>query len=158
MLDLLRRGSTWRQRKSGQTLFPTLPAAHLDSFETHLRHLVGTVRQGGAEIVVVVEQNRFSDTSAVVERRWLRSWEKFQPKATGAMLITFDSLATVRTRRVATDSAVPLVEPELGTGAHRAAMFADPLHFSDSGAAIVGEAAADRVSRLLGCPDPPSHQ
>jgi hypothetical protein len=155
-LDLVRRGSTWRERRSGQTVFSTLPTARLDSFETHLRRLVGAVRGGGAEIVLGVEQNRFADTSAVVDRQWLRAWERFFPKATGAMLLTFDSLAARRIRRVAADSSVLLFEPDLGTGAHRASMFADAMHFTDSGAAVMGGAAADRVSHLLGCPNPPA--
>ena len=151
VLDYLRRRETERSRSAGEELFDKFPAERLDSMEAHLRTLVGVVRRGGASIVVVMPQHRFSDTTSVAEQRWLRAWERFVPKASGSLILSFSSLASQRIRAVASDSGVSLVEPPFPNGPQRALMFADPGHFTDRGAAVLAEATSRVVSRTLGC-------
>ena len=151
LLDYLRRRDTEQERSAGETLFSKLPVERLDSMEAHLRTLVGTARSGGAAIAMVMPQHRFSDTTSVAERRWLRAWERFTPKATGSLILSFSARADERIRAVAADSGVPLVEPRFPAGVNRALMFADPNHFTDRGAAILAAAASNVVSRALGC-------
>ena len=156
VLEFLRRRDTERARESGEGLFPSLPIERLDSIEAHLRILVGTVRRGGSALVLMIPQNRFADTASIDERRWLRAWEHMMPKASGAMLLSFGELARARVRVVASDSGMTVIDPGLMARSDHPALFADYLHFTDRGAAIVGGAVSTRVAALLGCTSPPS--
>jgi hypothetical protein len=156
VLEYLRRGDTERARESGEELFPSLPVERLDSIDGHLRVLIGTVRRGGSALVLMIPQNRFADTTSIEERRWLRAWEHMMPKASASMLLSFGELARVRVRAVAADSGVTLVDPALMVRPERASLFADYLHFTDRGAAIVAGAVASSVAPMLGCTSRPS--
>lgn len=156
ILDALRRVRVKGLRAAGETPFPSLPRDRLDSLEGHLRVLVGEVRAGGSQIVLGVHQDRFADTAAAAERRWLRAWEGQVPKATGRLLLAFDSLAAARVRKVAADSGVGVFDPALASRADRAALFADFSHLTDRGAAILAGAASVPVGSLLGCGSVPS--
>jgi lysophospholipase L1-like esterase len=160
VMDVLRRVVTSR-RVSRDTPFRTVPMARLDSLEEQLRVLVGVVRKGGAAVVLGVHQNRFADTNSVAERRWLRAWEFQSSRATGQVLLQMDSLAARRIERVGADSSVPVFDPKLSSRPDRAALFADYLHFTDRGAAIMGRSTAAAVASVTGCPGaggrPPTH-
>ena len=156
VLEFLRRHDTERARESGEGLFPSLPVERLDSIEAHLRVLVGTVRRGGSSLVLMIPQNRFADTASVDERRWLRAWEHMMPKTSGAMLLSFGELARARVRVVAADSGVTLVDPGLMARPDHSALFADYVHFTDRGAAIVAGTVSTSVATLLACISPPS--
>jgi len=151
ILEYLRRTLTARQRASGETPFASVPVDRLDSLESQLRVLVGEVRHGGSVPVLVVHQHRFSDTSSVVERRWLRALEGQVPKATGEVFMRFEHEAAVRVRRVAADSGVTLVDPAMTARADVPSLFADFAHFTDRGAGVMGEAVAAQLAPLLGC-------
>ena len=150
VLDFLRRAATSR-RAARVTPFDSVPPDRLDSLETQLRTLIGVVRHGGAELVVGIHQNRFADTSSVGERRWLRAWQFQIPKATAPILLQMERLAADRVRRAASDSGVPVFDPKLSSRPDHAALFADYLHFTDSGAAIMARSAAAQVAPLMGC-------
>lgn len=151
MLEFLRGVDKVRSQRSGQTPFATMPAERLDTMELQLRELVGLIRKGGAIPVLVQPKNRFDDTTVVAERRWLRGWERLLPKATGEMLLEFSRLGAERVRLVASDSAVLLTGPDFPSGPRRAAMFADPVHFSDDGAALMAGSVGNSVAATLGC-------
>ena len=137
LLEYQRRASTARLRASGDPPFASVPVDRLDSMESQLRVLVGEVRKGRSEPVLVVHQNRFADTSAVVERRWLHALEGQVPKATGEVFMRFEHDAGVREARVAADSGVTLVDPAMTARADRASLFADFAHFTDRGSAVM---------------------
>ncbi len=147
LLDRLRRwqASTARDAilatESGFD-FATESDARLAAFESGLRALVGDVRAIGAEPVLVVHAHRFTDTTSRVEQQWLTAWAKFYPLVSGAQLITFDSLAAERTRTVARDSAIALVDPRAALRAVGPSAFADHTHFSEAGADVVARAVA----------------
>lgn len=151
MLEFFRGVDKARSQRSGQTPFERLPVERLDSMEVQLRELVGAIRQGDAIPVLVQPQNRFDDTTVVAERRWLRGWERLLPKASGEMLLEFSRLGAERVRLVASDSSVLLTGPDFPSGSWRAPMFADPVHFSDEGAALMAGAVGASVASTLGC-------
>jgi len=98
--------------------------------------------------VLVVHQNRFAGRTEDQEV-WLRAWERFYPSYTGRAIVEFDRLAAERTRRVAADSGVLVVDPAPGLDAARGVPFADFSHFDDEGAAIVAGAVARAMETAL---------
>lgn len=150
LLDRLRR---WQASAARNAIlatesgfdFDAESGARLDAFESGLRSLVGDVRRIGAKPVLVVHSHRFTDTTSRVEQRWLTAWAKFYPLVSGAQLITFDSLAAERTRRVALDSAVVVVDPRPALRAIGPSAFADHTHFSDNGADVVAREVAAAI-------------
>lgn len=151
VMELLRRADTKRARASGETTFAEVPVERLDSMDAQLRSLVGEIRRGGAQAVLVLPTNRFRDTTAIEERRFLRSWERLTPKATGAILLRFGDLANQRIVRVAADSSVALVDPTQALRENAPSMYADFAHFTDLGSAILAGAAATKLAFVLGC-------
>lgn len=151
LLDLNRQRETEALREAGESLFTSLPLERLDTLETHLRALVGTVRRAGAEMAFVVPRHRLADTTSVENQRWLRAWERINPKAPGHMILEFFDEGEARIRRVAADSGVQLIDPPFSPGSARNLEFADPNHFTDAGAAVLANGASTVVAATLGC-------
>ncbi len=151
LLDLNRQRETEAIREAGESLFPSLPVERLDSLEADLRALVGTVRRSGAEMAFVVPRHRLADTTSVENQRWLRAWERINPKAPGAMILEFFDRGEERLRHVAADSGVRLIDPPFAPGSARDLQFADPNHFTDAGAAVLASGASGVVAAALGC-------
>jgi hypothetical protein len=147
LLDLIRQLETRRQRRaSGRPPIDTVPLDRLAAFEEDLRRLVGTYRRVGMMPALVVHRHRFGDTLSVEARRSLRAWERFYPGYTGRTLITFDDSAAARTRLVASDSQVLVVDPLEPLRNLGARAFSDFVHFTDDGAALVGGRVAVRLT------------
>jgi hypothetical protein len=132
-------------------LFSRIPTVRIDAFEHDLRTLVGTLRSRGAVPILITHANAFTGSPPAADDR-LRAWEKFYPRATGATLIAFDSVAAIRTRQVATDSGAAVVDAWAAFhGVPSDAMFADFSHFTDAGAARMAALLAPAVGQALGC-------
>jgi hypothetical protein len=140
--EVARHGPGWR--------WDSLPADRLDAYETDLRLLVGVIRSIGAEPVLATHGSIFA-LGQVRDPGPLHMWERFYPRATGEVILAFDSAAAVRTRRVARDSATGFadvlheVEP---------AGYADNIHFNDAGAGRVAGTMAVAVvaaAKRAGC-------
>jgi hypothetical protein len=119
--------------------FNAVPTERLRRFESDLREAVGSIRAAGATPVLMTHANRFvgngtSDGAA------LRAWEKFYPRASGATIVAFDSVARLTTVAVARDSGAVLVDLAPSLAKTRGSAFADFSHFTDSGAALVAGA------------------
>jgi hypothetical protein len=164
LLDLVRQVDTRRQRRAlaeaqGDAQVDTLPRDRLAAYEEDLRRLVGVYRQGGMTPVLVVHQHRFADTLTPEARRTLRAWERFYPRYTGRVLLAFDAAAGARTREVARDSQLVVVDPQAPLRRLGAQAFADFSHFTDAGAAIVGgvvaAGVADHPASGVACRTPP---
>ena len=128
------------------------PGDRLDQFENGLRGVVGSIRAIHAVPALMVHQNRFYSPSGVEQERLLRAWERFYPRYTGPAILEFDRLAAERTRRVARDSGVVLVDPAQSLSAETPVPFADFSHFTDRGAAIVGGLASRALSPAICAP------
>ncbi len=114
--------------------FQHVPRERLVQYEADLRTLIGSVRGIGAVPVIATHANIFMG-QPVPDKDLLVTWQKFYPRATGPVLIAFDSLARDVTLRVGLDSGVVTVDAarQLATAPRDA--FVDFVHFSDDGAA-----------------------
>lgn len=122
--------------------FDQIPPDRIEAYEADLRALVGAVREVGAEPVLATHGSMFTGVGPP-NARALRMWGRFYPRATGAVILAFDSAAAERTRTVARDSSVALADV-LETVAPEG--YADNIHFTDVGA---GEAAGAIASAVV---------
>ncbi len=137
---------TWlRARETRATLaarpagwrFDAPPADRLARFDAELRRAVGAIRAIGAEPVLATHANAFYGQARPDAMR-LVQWEKFFPRASGPVLVAFDSLARETVLRVARDSAVVVADvAESLRGRPVDDDFVDFAHFTDGGAARV---------------------
>jgi hypothetical protein len=119
--------------------FETVPAERVERYDADLRKLIGTIRRIGAAPVLVTHANEFVGRPDA-DHEMLVAWEKFYPRATGKTIIAMDSVARGTTLRVAADSGVTIVDAAQRLAAAPLSSFADFVHFSDNGAAIMANA------------------
>ena len=116
--------------------FQTVPSERLTQYESDLRTIIGSVRAIGAVPVMATHANKFMG-QAVPDADLLVTWQKFYPRATGPVLIAFDSLARDVTLRVGADSGVVTVDAARALATAPRSEFVDFVHFSDAGAARI---------------------
>lgn len=121
--------------------FEALPTDRLDAYEQDLRTFVGVARSVGAEPVLATHANAFPP-GEVPNQRLLHIWERFYPRATGEVILAFDSAAAARTRLVARDSAAALADV---LGAVGPGGFADDTHFNAAGSSAVAGVLTDAI-------------
>ena len=153
LLDALRRRDTEASRSSGAVPFDGFPRERLDSLDRHLGALIADAKRRAIPLALVIPYHRFGDTisTSVDERQWMNAWERQVPKASGHLLMQFTDSAVARIRNAARDSGVALVDAAFPQSRQRAQYFADPVHFSDAGAAVVADSVARVTIDLLGC-------
>src|SRR5215204_3522874 len=134
---------TWVRQREVKTIlrsrpagwqFTAVPNDRVELFDRDLRRMVGTIRATGAVPILATNSNAFlgSDPSGVDV---LYAWERFTPRATGQVILAFDSVGRDIIRQIGRDSAVAIAEVD--TAVRGRAAFADFLHFTDAGAAAV---------------------
>lgn len=134
---------TWVRQREVKTIlrsrpagwqFTSVPNDRVELFDQDLRRMVGTIRATGAVPILATNSNAFlgADPSGV---EVLYAWERFTPRATGQVILAFDSVSRDIVRQVARDSAVAVAEVDKAVRGRAA--FADFLHFTDAGAAAV---------------------
>ena len=131
--------------------FTRVPDDRLNLFDRDLRRVVGAIRATGASPVLATNTNAFLGNQPA-SADMLYAWERFYPRATGDVILAFDSAARRVIRNVAVDSATALAEIEPVVRGPSA--FADFSHFTDSGAgAVAGIMARTVVARVerTGC-------
>jgi hypothetical protein len=116
--------------------FETVPSERLTQYESDLRKLIGSVRAIGAVPVLTTHANVFMG-QPVPNSDLLVTWQKFYPRATGPVLIAFDSLARQVTLRVGADSGVVTIDAAQAMASAPRSAFVDFVHFSDHGAARI---------------------
>jgi hypothetical protein len=143
---------TWlRQRETAARIrgqppgwqFDAPPTDRVALFERDLRQFVGSVRQIGAIPLLATHGNAFAEPSDDAGAL-LVMWEKFYPRATGATIVAFDSLARLAVLRVATDSAA--LHVDVAARVAQRSLYRDFAHFTDEGAARVASAATPIVA------------
>jgi hypothetical protein len=131
-----KHASNWR--------FTTAPPDRLAAFDSDMRRLVGAIRAIGA-VPVLVTHGDVLMGRPVPDKDQLIGWEKFYPRATGATLVAFDSLARLTVLHVAADSNTISVDAARDLAAGPVAAFADPTHFTDLGAATVARVVSREI-------------
>lgn len=137
-----------RQDRPAGWRFTGVPAERLAQYDADLRAAVGAARAAGARPVIATHANRFVGAPRV-DRDQLLAWERFYPRATGDVILAFDSAASERAREIARDSAVAVADLER-TVRGGAELFADFSHFTDAGAARVAGQLARTVTSAAG--------
>jgi hypothetical protein len=138
--------------------FKSVPQERVALFESDLRKLIGTIRSAGAEPVLATHANLFMDRTER-DAYALVAWEKFYPRATGATIIAFDSVARAATFRVAADSGVVVVDAARRLVGAPTSAFADFVHFTDLGSSHMADVASAGVlaaARKIGRCGPPA--
>jgi hypothetical protein len=124
--------------------FTTIPSDRLADYDADLRHTIGSIRAIGATPVLMTHVNAFM--AGANDQVRLTEWEHQYPRATGAVLIAFDSAAAITTARAAADSSAPLVDLATLARDHHLPppqqAFGDYAHFTDAGSAAVAGALA----------------
>ena len=141
-----------RARQSTGWAYTTLPQPQLAAFEHDLRTLVGSIHRIGAQPVLATHANAFERGSPSDPTR-LAAWEKFYPRATGPVLVAFDSAGNAAIRRVAADSSVALADVATALRGSPTTRFADFAHFTDSGAALAAASVSSTVTQITETPD-----
>lgn len=124
--------------------FTDVPPDRVRAFDEDLRVFVGTTREIGAEAVLATHANRFVG-SDMADSSLLAAWQRFYPRAGGALLLAFDSVGAEVTTSVARDSAAPLADVRAALARCGKTCFADYAHFNDAGAGRAAGAFADAV-------------
>jgi hypothetical protein len=127
--------------------FEGLPTDRLDRFTADMRRVVGTIRSIGAVPVLVTHANIFRGTEHR-DTDLLTSWEKFYPRASGSLLVAFDSAAREVTLQIGRDSTVATVDAARHLEGAGPAAFGDFVHFTDLGAGRMAQVLADSVSAV----------
>jgi len=116
----------------------TLPPDRLALYDRDLRRLVGTIRAEGATPVLATHGNMFMDRPKM-DSLALISWEKFYPRATGKVILAFDSTARLVTMRIGADSGVTTIDAAKLLAAAPVAAFGDFVHFTDLGSSNMAD-------------------
>jgi hypothetical protein len=139
------RGAGWQ--------FEAIPDDRVLAFEADLRKEVGTVRAIGAQPVLATHGDAFwGGAHREGSGEWLIAWERFNPRATGPVLIAFDSAARAATLRVAADSGILVADVALALAGATESPFADYQHFNDHGAGVAAGAISQRIVELAARP------
>lgn len=142
--------ATWLRRRDTQTAmrnrppgwrFETLPPDRLEQYRRDLEVLAETVRATGAIPVFMTHANAFMQPG-FEDRHLLYAWERFHPRATGPVIVAFDSAARHVTLEVAREANVIAVDAAAHLVRQSDGIFSDFSHFTDLGAARVASVLA----------------
>lgn len=128
--------------------FESIPQDRINAYASDLRTLIGTTRRAGAIPIVATHASIFPP-NGIRDRNAMQSWERFYPRATGDVIVSFDSAARLTTLAVAQDSGVAAIDLQPVLADSVSALFADHVHFTNRGAARVAGALARGVLDAL---------
>ncbi len=125
-------------------IFHEVPNDRLKLFIRHLDSLVTAVQAAGAEPILVTHAMYFHVPTRSDERAMLDDWRRFSPRATGSTVLAFEQAAARAVIALGARRGIPVVDvASVMNGRH--ALFADFVHFSDSGATVIAELIGKRI-------------
>ena len=130
--------------------FTSVPPDRATQFDEDLRRAIGVARSTGAQVVLMGHANATME-AGFSDQTLLEAWVYQFPRATGEVLRTFHARAFELEREIARDSGVVFVDLPAALSGREKSAFADFVHFTDAGAAMVAATLADTVLPLLGC-------
>lgn len=116
--------------------FTAVPHERLALYEQALAASIDAARAIGAVPVVATHANMFMGR-AREDHEMLVAWSKFYPRADERVIVQFDSAARLSTLAIARDSGAVAVDVADRLTSAPTDAFADFVHFSDGGAALV---------------------
>ncbi|HEX9564814.1 MAG TPA: hypothetical protein VF981_12610 [Gemmatimonadaceae bacterium] len=139
-----------RARAWGEKRFTAVPEDRIAQFEDDLRRAVGIAKSTGARVMMMGHTNAtmepgFSDSALV------GAWVYQFPRASAEALVGFHARSVDLERQIARDSGLVYVDlPAAFTGKWEGT-FADFVHFTDLGSAVVAGTLADAISPWIDC-------
>lgn len=133
-LDGIPEDSIWRN----------VPEDRVRMFVADLDTLVSDIQQAGAKPVLLSHAMRFSTPPDPADSDMLAAWRQFTPRAMPNVLLAFEARAAEETRALAARRALPLADVACVLSGRRA-LFADFVHFTADGAAVVAKVAEDAM-------------
>ena len=140
-------------RRSGnqnESRFNEIPPERMAQFEADLRRVVGTARSTGAKVVLMGYANATMEP-AFSDSVLIGAWMYQFPRATGKTLVDFHARAYELERDIARDSGLMFVDLPGAFKDRWKGSFADFVHFTDAGAAIVAATLAETLRTSMTC-------
>lgn len=129
--------STWSWlQQHGRAPLASIPSDWILRFRSDLQHLVGRLRQGSVEPVLLTHATPFGGQLDEYDQVLLIQWRRFYPEVSESALLEMEARSNESIRRLAQEERVELVDiGERLRGCRDC--FADFVHFTDRGAAKV---------------------
>ena len=125
-------------------VFESVPQKRLMIFHNHLTDLVQTVRSYNVKVILSTHANLLSDCSGDDLKEHIIEARTNAPRASNQALCQIESAANTVLRELKTKLDVPLADVAAQLP-RTTEYFADSVHFTDKGSAIVAQAFADRI-------------
>jgi hypothetical protein len=127
--------------------FEQVPADRLAMYGADLQRVIAAVRAVGATPVLITHANIFAGRDRVNADQ-LQAWQKFYPRATGQVIIAFDSAARDVTREIGSREGLLTIDATSRLARMPTSAFGDFVHFSDTGssgmAAVISDSLCSR--------------
>ena len=126
--------------------FREVPAKRLALFRSDVDSLVAKVLAQNATPMLLVHPIRFRSLSEADAFTEMQAMRQFGGRALPEVLLQFDRAGGDAVRAIAALRGVPVVDlPPLMNGRHE--FFADPVHYTPAGSAVVARTVAGAISR-----------
>ena len=154
--DSIRALLIWSATRNEMPL-SRVPEATLNAFAEDLRCVVSVARKHNATPILVTHATYFGDRVAPEDAAMMLAWRRFYPQLREEGFLDLERRANDAIRTVAAESQVPLVDAAIAMP-KGPTYFADFVHFTDKGAAVMAGLIADAIlnepSRLHPLPTP----
>jgi lysophospholipase L1-like esterase len=149
---------TWQIRRSigAKVALERLPEQAINRFREDLTDIVTVLRANGIEPVVVTHATIFGPMPRNPDRAMLVAWRKFYPMLKEDGFLDLEQRTNQAVRDVAVQQHVTLVDIAREIPGDRK-YFADFVHFTDAGAALMAKSLAAGIEPLLQRSSPCSH-
>jgi lysophospholipase L1-like esterase len=141
---------TWEIRRSTDSdpAIDRLPEESINRFREDLTEMVSTLRANGVQPVVITHATVFGAVPRNPDHAMLVAWRKFYPKLKEEGFLDLEQRMNQATREIAVQQHLTLVDmgKEIPPG-HE--YFADFVHFTDAGAALMAKHIAGTIEPLL---------
>jgi lysophospholipase L1-like esterase len=143
----------WANRN--ETPIARVPEETLNAFREDLRCVVRAAQQRGAAPVLVTHATYFGNKVAPEDAAMLLAWRRFYPELREEGFLDLEQRANEVIRAVAAEHKVSLVDAAAAIPAGPA-HFADFVHFTDKGAALMAGLIADAILKAPLLPASPT--
>jgi len=129
-----------------------LPDSYVQRFRLDIERLIDMLTTNAVRPILVTHATRFGVIVPPHERPILVAWRRFYPYLTERGLLDMELQLNEVIRQFAREKGVAVVDAARGI-APSSANFADAVHFTDQGSAILAKMIADEVLTALRHPD-----
>jgi lysophospholipase L1-like esterase len=154
-LSPLRAFSIWQANRN-EAPIARVPDQTLEALREDLRCVVRSAQQRGATPILVTHATYFGDRIAPDDKAQLLAWRRFYPELREEGFLDLEQRANAVIRAVAAEAKAPLVDAAAAIP-RGPAHFADFVHFTDKGAAVLAGMIAEVVLKSR-VPEPQAPQ